>query len=227
MRKKKGLLNIAVALSAGLLLSGCSQGGSAEGSDGGAPVAGGILEYATYAQPGSGGFDPMVVANFAGLSFMEQVYETLLSRDADGEYIPALAESYDQLDELTYNFKLRDNATFSSGDVLTPADVVFTFESYLEATTSKKQFLLNLASVTDIGDNTVQFSFSAPNGMFLNAVSSKSTFFIVQQEWYESTTVEQREREPMGTGPFVLDEWVDNVSLSFVKNEYYWEGNKP
>src|SRR5690606_36027003 len=147
VRKRKGLVAIAVALSAGLLLSGCSQGGSAENSGDGSPTPGGVLQYATYAQPGSGGFDPMVVANFAGLSFMEQVYDTLLSRAADGEYIPALAESYEQIDELTYNFTLRDNATFSNGDVLTPADVVFTFESYLAATTSKKQFLLNLASV--------------------------------------------------------------------------------
>lgn len=227
MRKKKGLVGIAVALSVGLVLSGCSQGGSPESSGDGSPVPGGVLQYATYAQPGSGGFDPMVVANFAGLSFMEQVYDTLLARDAEGKYIPALAESYEQLDELTYNFTLRDNATFSNGDVLTPADVIFTFESYLEATTSKKQFLLNLASVTDIGNNTVQFTFTSPNGMFLNAVSSKSTFFIVQKEWYESTTVEERERKPMGTGPFVLDKWIDNVSLSFVRNEHYWEKDKP
>jgi peptide/nickel transport system substrate-binding protein len=218
---------VAAALAVALAAGGCSSGGSSSDAASDTPVSGGTLTWAVQAQPGAGGLDPMVSANSAALGVLEQIYETLLVKDDEGAIKPGLAESYEQVDPVTYRFTLRDGVEFSDGSPLTPDDVVFTFQTYLAGTSAAKAFLANLQTVEAVDDRTVQFTFSQPNGTFLNAVANRSSFFIVNKAWYGAKTSDQRQREAMGTGPFVLGTWTDNVELTLEKNPGYWEAPKP
>lgn len=207
--------------------SGPSSTGSDGSGDAGEPVAGGTATYAMDIQPLGGGVDPMVATALAAQTIMDQAYDTLLTRDENGEIQPGLALEYDQPDELTYVFTLREGVKFADGSDFTADDVVYTFESYLAATTSKKAYLLGLESVTATDDLTVTFTFSEPNGTFLNAAAHRETFMIVGREGYGNATEEERQTRTFGTGPFQLTAWEDGVSMTLSKNEHYWEEGKP
>ncbi len=185
------------------------------------------VSYAIDAQPGTGGLDPIIASNAASAVYLNQIYETLLTRNNKGVIKPALASSYKKVDPLTYDFTIRSNAKFSDGTTLTPQDVVFSFQTWLASSNSRKSFLTGLDTVAVTGAHTVEFTFTTPDGAFINAVSSNSAFYIFSQKWYTSTSAEGRQRSALGTGPFALGKWVDNVSLQLKKNTHYWQKGKP
>lgn len=53
------------------------------------------------------------------------IFENLVKQEADGTIVPELAESWEQVDETTYIFKLRQDVKFSNGDAMTAEDVVY------------------------------------------------------------------------------------------------------
>lgn len=227
MKIRTRLAGVALVATASLLLAACASGDSTPGSSSETPVAGGTLTYAIAGQPGTGGLDPFVASNAASNGYLSQIYETLLTKDDDGTIKPGLAESYEQIDDLNYTFTLRDGVEFSDGTPLTVDDVVYSFNTWLASTSTRKQFLAGIDTITAVDDKTVKFTFSTVNATFLNAMASRTTFYIVNEAWYSGLTDDEKQRSALGTGPFALDTWVDNVSLSFVKNENYWDGDLP
>jgi peptide/nickel transport system substrate-binding protein len=217
-------LVIGVAFAAALSLAACSSSTADETTE---PTEGGTLEYAINAQPGTGGLDPILASNQASAVFQAQIYESLLTRDDDGTLVPQLAESYEQVDELTYDFTLRDGVQFSDGTDLTVDDVVFSFDTWNASSSSRKAFIKGLSRVEAVDDSTVRFTFEEPNGAFLNAVAGNNVFYVFSQAWYESTSEDDRQRSALGTGPFQLGEWNDNVNLVLDRNENYWGDEQP
>lgn len=217
----------AIAAALVIALSACSGGSASSEAVSGDPVPGGTAVWAIGAQPTAGGVDPMIATALAAQTIMDQSYETLLTKDDDGEIQPGLALSYEQPDDLTYVFTLRDGVQFADGSEFSAEDVVYSFTTYQQATTSKKAYLNGLTSVEATGDLEVTFRFSAPNGPFLNAVSHRETFMIVGSEWYGSATPDERLRSTYGTGPFQVTAWEDGVSLTLTKNENYWGEDTP
>lgn len=221
---KSRILVSGVALAVALGLAACSTSGPAEE----APAAeGGTLEYAINAQPGTGGLDPIIASNQASAVFQSQIYESLLTRDAEGTIQPSLATEYEIVDELTYDFTIRDGVQFSDGTDLTVDDVVFSFETWNESTSSRKALIRGLETVEATDDSTVRFTFTEPNGSFLNGVAGNNVFHIFSQTWYEGTSEEDRQRSALGTGPFQLGEWNDGVNLVLERNENYWGEGQP
>lgn len=213
----------ALAMGVALGLVACSTSDeSAPTEQSSAPVEGGTLTWAIGSQPTAGGVDPMVATALAAQTIMDQAYETLLTKNDDGEIEPGLALSYEQPDDTTYVFTLREGVKFADGSDFTADDVVYTFETYQQAATSKKAYLVNLDSVEATGDYEVTFHFSSPDGTFLNAVSHRETFMIVGREWYGGASEDERSVQTYGTGPFQVTAWEDGVSLTLTKNEYYW-----
>jgi peptide/nickel transport system substrate-binding protein len=221
---KSRYLATGVALVALLGLAACSTSPTAETSD---PEQGGTLTYAINAQPGTGGLDPILASNQASAVFQSQIYQGLLTRSDDGTIEPMLAESWEMVDELTYDFVIRPDVTFSDGSAFTVDDVVFSFETWQASNSSRKAFIKGLSTVEAVDDSTVRFTFAEPNGAFLNAVAGNNVFYIFSEDWYESTPEDQRQRSALGTGPFQLGEWTDNVNLALERNENYWEDDLP
>lgn len=222
----RGLSATAAVAVLGLTLAACagSDAGpdaASEGSSEPLPaVEGGTLVYASDVQPITGGVDPYVGQAFANMNATVQIYEPLLAKEADGTIIPWLAESWEQVDDLTYTFTLRDGVTFSDGTPLTAADVVFSLEQMRGSAAGAANFA-TVESVTAVDDATVQITTLAPDATLINVLAYRGTV-IVSQEWYESTPEEERQQTALGTGPFVLDTWQDQVSMTMVANENYW-----
>jgi len=85
-----------------------------------------------------------------------------------------------------------------------------------------------VSSVEAVDEFTVVFNLCQPDPAFLSKMAF-SVFGIYPQEWleYESTAdAEVRLRAPVGTGPYMVDEWVSGESVTFAANPGYW-GDAP
>ncbi|PVE98224.1 ABC transporter substrate-binding protein [Microbacterium sp. TPD7012] len=210
-----------------LTIAGCTSGGGGTGTGepAGDPVAGGTLTWGVPAEPSAGGIDPMVASAIAAEVIDSMAYDTLLTRDDDNKIEPALATEYEQVDELTWVFQLRDDVTFADGSPFDAGDVVYSFETRKDGGTNAT-YLSLMESVEATGDHEVTFHFSAPDGTFLDAVSARQTFLIVSEEGYGNATEEERQTTTFGTGAFQVTEWNQGVSVTMEKNEDYW-GDEP
>ncbi len=153
-----------------------------------------------------------------------QVYDTLVKRNAKGELVNSLAESIENPDPQTFKIKLRDGVKFSDGSPLTADDVIFTLQR-AAASEKFKSFYgkIDPNSYQKEDDLTFSFKLSEPDAAFLNSLSHPAVS-IVSKAYVEGGA--DLATAPMGTGPFVLDEWVQNDHATFSVNENYW-GDKP
>lgn len=224
--KKPYLYGAVFVVAGALALTGCTSGGETPSTGAeGEPVAGGTLTWGVPAEPAAGGIDPMVATAVAAEVVDSIAYDTLLTRDDDGTVNAALATEWEQPDELTWVFQLRDDVTFADGSPFDASDVVYSFETRKDGG-SNATYLVNMESVEATGDHEVTFHFSQPDGTFLDAVSARQTFFIVSEEGYGNATEEERQTLTFGTGAFQVTEWSQGVSITMEKNDTYW-GEEP
>lgn len=213
-----------------LLLSGCVTTTSASSaSSSGDPVPGGTLIYGTKSEPGNGGLDPFGTAVYSSTAIQALIYDTLLTKDNDGNLQPLIAESWTaNSDKTEFVFTVRDGATFADGTAISADDVAYSFQHVTETTLSKKSYLSDVKSITtDPSARTVTFTFNSPNPAFLNIVADRKSFFIVNQAWYEATSDQDRQKTALASGAFNLDHWTQGVEVVLTKNDKYWDQPKP
>ncbi len=127
-----------------------------------------------------------------------------------------------------WTFKLRPNVKFHNGQAMTANDVVYTFKQLSDpkvASNALSAFtgVLTPAGVTMVDATTVAFHLEAPNGNFPYLVSSDNYNAIIVPD---GTNFGTWQSTFIGTGPFTLKSYTQNVSASFTANPNYW-GGKP
>ncbi|HBH30435.1 MAG TPA: hypothetical protein DDX81_00785, partial [Desulfofustis sp.] len=120
------------------------------------------LVIATDAPPKS--MNPHAYSSDANLSYMSNFFDGLLQRKApEGALVPALATSWERVDDLTWKFDLREGVKFHNGNDFTSADVKFTFERMKDPKYSKLLNIANsIASIETPDDYTVIFTTVKP-----------------------------------------------------------------
>jgi peptide/nickel transport system substrate-binding protein len=149
------------------------------------------------------------------------VYETLVTWNRETlEPEPLLAKSWDITDDgLKYTFYLRDDVTWHNGDPFVAADVKYTVERIVNEDLASKSFLLSIDNVEVIDDHTVVFNMSEPySPMLLNAPQVP----MIQNQKFVEANDGATTRVTMGTGPFMLKEWVADEVMRLEKNPNYW-----
>jgi len=169
------------------------------------------------------GFDPA----FAGLprSFsLLPVMEPLIAVDVTtGEFVPNLAEQFEQVDDTTYTFDLRSGVEFSDGSPLTVEDVVYSIGIHLDPAEESPmaEDVLSVDSVEATGPSQVTVRLREPDILIL---TSLSTLPIVKQ----SVRVSQGDQRgtpsalPVGTGPYVITDFTPNELVVLERNDGYW-----
>lgn len=238
-RPQSALFGLLVALA--LVVSAC--GGqtqsstdaqpSATTSDSGQPASsgsattGGILRILLKQDEGQG-FDPAILTYSTGFVIAQQMFDSLAEVQPDGEITPSLAEGWDiSDDEMTYVFTLREGVMFHDGTEMTADDVVFTINRILDPETASPRATLYSAveSVEATGPYEVTIQLNEPFSPLLSALAD-ITAGIVSDEAVEAAGADFY-REPVGTGAFKMDDWVEGQSVALVRHDDYWDGDKP
>ena len=155
-------------------------------------------------------------------SVTDQIYEGLLTLDGSYNVRPALAESWDILSETEYVFHLRKGVKFHNGKEVMAEDVVYSYENSMNPDVSVYAGRLSsVQSVEAVDDYTVKFTLKEPYSELL---------FVLGRPPLYVTPVGTIEKEPfeyIGTGPFMIKEYVPGVTVELVKFEDYWEDGIP
>lgn len=155
-------------------------------------------------------------------ALMENVYESLVRVDGEGEIQPALAKDWDLSDDRkTYTFHLQQGVKFSDGSDMTSEDVKFSYERV------QKDWKNALKSKMDIVDSietpdetTVEISLKKPSNTWLfNLTSLVGAVF-------DTDGTKDLANEAIGTGPFSIEKFTRGQSIDFAARDDYW-GEKP
>lgn len=179
-----------------------------------------------YDEPG--GFDPATLFRIETENIAFNVYSGLTSFDPlTGEPIPDLAESWDIApDGKTYTFKLVENAMWHQDfGKFTSADVKYSYERIIDPATNStyRAEFNNIASIETPNDYTVVINLKAPDQNFLYQVGNYHQGQIVKKEAIAKYG-DQYPRNPVGTGPFALTEWVANSHMVLKGHAGYFKG---
>lgn len=200
MFKKNIVFVIAVAA---FLLCSCAANREKDG-----------LRYGFTTEPTT--LDPLNPANTAdGRSILFNVFEGLVKPNIDGTFMPCIAESWTiEQDGLIYDFALKKGIVFHDGSALTPADVKFSLDAAIAANFNG---LNNVKEVTIQGDKNIVIILKTKDPDFLPYL----TVGIVKAGNAD------REKNIIGTGPFMVESYTPQKDLVLKKFDNYWHKQLP
>ena len=144
------------------------------------------------------------------------VGETLFKYSDTMELEPWLAESYENVDELTWKINLKAGITFTSGRKLDGEAVKECIE-HLVAVHKRAAGDLNIERVEAEAD-TVIITTAKPVPALINYLSDPYGCIIDMQAGITD------EGNVSATGPYIAEEIVTDSGLTLVKNQNYWNG---
>ncbi|WP_301171333.1 glutathione ABC transporter substrate-binding protein [Brevibacillus nitrificans] len=241
MKRKNSLRSmLALTVLLATVLAGCSTGQQASSSPTGANTTTSSQSGAAPAPAASSGgtliiarlsdannLDPHFSTQINSMAVVQhKLYEGLVMLDANSEYKPLLASEWKQLDDLTWEFALRDGITFHDGTPFDAEAVKKTMDRILDknAPTPKANMFGMIKEVKVVDPHKVQIILHYPFAGLLSVLASAEGGIISPK------AIEQYGKDlskhPVGTGPFVFESWTPGQEIVLVKNEAYW-GNKP
>ncbi|MER6135562.1 ABC transporter substrate-binding protein [Streptomyces sp. NPDC001815] len=217
---------LAALVTSGLLLSACSSSSDTGSSSANArPRSGGTLTFAVSSDAGC--VDPQQVASNDTIYSLRQVVDSLTDQDPrTGKIVPWLAKSWDiSADTTTFTFHLRSGVTFSDGSPLTAQVVKDNFDAVPKLGalgTLAQGYLSGVDSTTAVDPLTVRVKFKEPNAQFLQATATHS-LGIESSASVKRTPQEKCSKGVVGSGPFTLQSYVQNQSVTLAKRgKYAW-----
>ncbi|CAN5720700.1 ABC transporter substrate-binding protein [soil metagenome] len=162
----------------------------------------------------------------------QQLFDSLIHIESDdfSSFTPGLAESWEQVDELTWQFTLRQGVTFHNGQPFGAADVKASIElatgATAEETTTSSRFVPTTVEIID--DFTVHLITETPFAPMLNELArlpilSAEDIQPSDDPATPSAGIDTLKASPNGTGPFRLTDDQQNVK-TMEANPDYWNG---
>jgi len=172
--------------------------------------------------------DPHMTSIVVDHSVIQHVYSALFRYDwPTGEIVPDLCTSWEvSEDGLVYVFHLRQGVKWHKGyGEFTAHDVKYSMERVVDPAAATR-FAVEFALITDItvlDDYTVQLTLKQPYASLLHKLTAFRQGFIVNRKAVEEFGAEFG-RNPIGTGPFVFEEWVPQTRVVLTANPDYYAG---
>ena len=163
--------------------------------------------------------DPHEIVNLRSFGVYSNIYEGLLALDVEGNVVPALATKWEQVDEKTFRFTLRDGVLFHNGKKLTSEDVKFSFERMINSKIVST-YVSFLESVEVVDELTFIMHMKIPYSQLMITLTIPCCT-IVSKKAVEDAG-ESFSRNPVGTGPYKFVEWRESESITLTAYENYW-----
>mgnify|MGYP001851976511 FL=1 len=231
--KKKWIAVLLVSALAAAAAAGCGQSGESQGAD----SQGAQGTSAQGQQSAEGGErDELVFVNYrdirdlnphlyAGEMYAQSIlYDTLVSTTAEG-YEGCLAEEWAiSEDGRVYTFNIRDNVLFSDG---TPCDanaILANFNAIIENKDRHTwlEMMNLLVGVSAPDEDTLVIELSEPYYPMLTELSCIRPFAMISPECMIDGSTKDGVNGYIGTGPYVLTDFVTDEYAVFERNENYW-----
>jgi len=175
-------------------------------------------------------FDPHGQNETPTIQALYQVYEPLVSRDAELVMIPRLATSWEIVAPTIWEFQLRSGVTFHDGTPFSAEDVVFSIERAKGDTSDFKNLLTMVESVEVVGPTTVRIHTNAPAPLLS---ANLTDVFMMSRAWAETHGVTSAQdfdlgdenyavRNANGTGPFMLELREPDIRTVMTRNDNWW-----
>ncbi|GFN36484.1 glutathione ABC transporter substrate-binding protein [Tepidimicrobium xylanilyticum] len=154
----------------------------------------------------------------------KQIYNTLVEATEDMEIEPGLAESWEQVDETTWRFKLREGVKFHNGEELRASDVKFSLDRMMNSP-EVAHIVGAVESVEIEGDYTVIIKTKEPFAPILAHLAHTAASILNEKAVTEAG--DDYANNPIGTGPFkfVSHDAGDKVTLERF-DDYFGEPAK-
>lgn len=155
-----------------------------------------------------------------GIVVRSNITEPLIERNPDsGELEPLLATSWNQVSDNEWTFTMRDGVTFSNGAPFTSEDAAFSIDRAVNS---------DLGCNVDgyvFGDETLVLDTPDPATLVVRT-ETPDPILPLRLSFVEivptTTSTTEKVREPIGTGPYAIENWEYGQKLTLVRNDTYW-----
>ncbi len=206
-----------------------------------APQRGGTFVF--YHTTGVRSLDPQVAYDELSFMAIRLLFDGLLDYDRKGDIYPSLAREMPEISEdgRSFTFRLRKGVRFHNGRELTAEDIDYTMHRLLDPETGSPgaSFYYAIEGAKAFHDKeaervrgievldryTIRFRLKEPDQTFLNLMAMPFTYPVPRE--HVQAVGSRIQTEPMGVGPFVLEDWERGVKLVFRRFDRYWQPGKP
>jgi peptide/nickel transport system substrate-binding protein len=167
-------------------------------------------------------FNPGITSSFIDASRQLNVYDLLVRTNPDLTLAPGLAVEWEpNADSTVWQFKLRPDVVWHDGKPFTAADVIYTLQGWGDKKHIANTAVTNvrLDELNAVDDLTLEIPLKRPNARLPESFTQQSNCVI-----QDGTT---DFASPVGTGPFMFQEFTVGERSLCVKNPNYWEEGKP
>jgi len=177
--------------------------------------------------------DPAIDPHFQWLTtnvaYSQHIFDPLVKKDANAQWVPGLAVDWKPIDDLTWEMSLRKGVKFHDGTPFTADDVVFSFDRLSNVPNNPNPYTANVRSVKSvekIDDHTVRIHTTQTDPLMLGPLSN---IFIVSKKAAENATTDdfRKGTAAVGTGPYKFAEYTPGAELVLERNEDYWGEVEP
>lgn len=209
-----------VAVAACALVAPLGAAGRSSATTGGAAPSG-TLRIGMGSEAES--LDPPNFVISADFTRMDLIFDTLVDVENDGTIVPGLATEWTAVDDVTWEFTLREGVTFHDGTPFNADAVKFVLDRSREQDQGAA-FLGVIDEVEVVDPLTVSVHLSKPFAAILNNLATPVSGIYSPasiEEYGESVG-----QHPVGTGPYKFVEWKIDTQLVLEANTDYW-GDPP
>jgi peptide/nickel transport system substrate-binding protein len=187
--------------------------------------------------------DPAAGYDTASWTFEQMVFNMLVRySDAGVDVVPDVATNwYGSPDSTTFTFKLRHDVRFTNGRPVTSADFKYAIERVLDPKNRSKgmEYYRGIVGAADFVAHrakhvagietpdpyTIVFHLSAPDPVFVHKLAMPFAAAVpreVAERWGDDFS-----RHVVGSGPFILKQWIGGQRIVMVKNPDYFVKGLP
>ncbi|EHL96699.1 ABC transporter, substrate-binding protein, family 5 [Acetobacteraceae bacterium AT-5844] len=199
--------------------------------------------------------EPLRESSNVGTRLMASYVETLTMQDWLGDLSlrPGLATAWRRVDDRTLEVSLRPGVRFHDGRTMTAEDVVFSFGAERmgrdtapsanlfgsvptnrqdkaappEVAAIARRAFPGLAKVEIVDPSTVRFVFDRPTPAIEGRFAQNAGMIVSQAAFEAAPSWLDWARKPVGTGPYAVEEFRPDQSLTLVAHDAYWGGRPP
>ncbi len=188
-----------------------------------------------------GSLDPHKATTLIESNILAELFEGLVSHNARGEIVPGVATSWTvEAGGIVYHFQFRDDAKWSNGDKVVPADFVYAFRRLMAPETgapyanilytlknaekiNKGELPVEALGVRAIGDTCLEITLEHPAPYFIAQLAHMTAKPLHERSIKDYGSDFVRPAHIVTNGPFMLKEFTPNDRLVLDKNPYYYD----